>query len=171
MRQGLFPICIVCAVIAASSRKNFDKPSIATEKLFCNSKGVHSRSKQCLRIYKDHFALQNACWEIPNPWTTSDGCRLRVFCKTLFQHTTGMRSHHGIVMITGIGIASQQANEHSRILILRANLAFVRTKALLATVMVLRMRLRNFSFALQTGWHFCIIGSMNTRIKSERLSD
>ena len=74
-------------------------------------------------------------------------------------------------MITGIGIASQQANEHSRILILRVNLAFVRTKALLATVMVLRMRLRNFSFALQTGWHFCIIGSMNTRIKSEGLSD
>ena len=93
------------------------------------------------------------------------------FCKTLFQHTTGMRSHHGIVMITGIGIASQQANEHSRILILRANLAFVRTKALLATVMALRMRLRNFSFALQTEWHFCIIGSMNTRIKSEGLSD
>ena len=171
MRQGLLPICIVFAVTASSSRKNFDKPSIATEKSFCNSKGVHSRSKQCLRIYKDHFALQNACWEIPNPWTTSDGCRLRVFCKTLFQHTAGMRSHHGIVMITGIGIASQQANEHSRILILRANLAFVRTKALLATVMVLRMRLRNFSFALQTGWHFCIIGSMNTRIKSEGLSD
>ena len=171
MRQGLFPICIVCAVTAASSRKNFDKPSIATEKSFCNSKGVHSSGKQCLRIYKDHFALQNACWEIPNPWTTSDGCRLRVFCKTLFQHTAGMRSHHGIVMITGFGLASQQANEHSRILILRANLAFVRTKALLATVMVLRMRLRNFSFALQTGWHFCIIGSMNTRIKSEGLSD
>ena len=171
MRQGLLPICIICTVTAASSRKNFDKPSIATEKSFCNSKGVHSSGKQCLRIYKDHFALQNACWEIPNPWTASDGCRLRVFCKTLFQHTTGMRSHHGIVMITGIGIASQQANEHSRILILRANLAFVRTKALLATVMVLRMRLRNFSFALQTGWHFCIIGSMNTRIKSERLSD
>lgn len=53
----------------------------------------------------------------------------------------------------------------------RKNLAVVRTKALLATVMVLRMRLRNFSFALQTGWHFCIIGSMNARIKSERLSD
>ena len=171
MRQGLFLISIVCALIAAASQKDFDKPSIATEKSFCNSKGVHSRSKQCLRIYKDHFALQNACWEIPNPWTTSDGCRLRAFCKTLFQHTAGMRSHHGIVMITGIGIASQQANEHSRILILRANLAFVRTKALLATVMVLRMRLRNFSFALQTGWHFCIIGSMNTRIKSEGLSD
>lgn len=40
-------------------------------------------------------------------------------------------------MITGIGIASQQANEHSRILILRANLAFVRTKALLAEVMLI----------------------------------
>ena len=171
MRQGLFPISIVCALIAAASQKDFDKSSIATEKSFCNSKGVHSRSKQCLRIYKDHFALQNACWEIPNPWTTSDGCRLRVFCKTLFQHTAGMRSHHGIVMITGIGIASQQANEHSRILILRANLAFVRTKALLATVMVLRMRLRNFSFAVQTGWHFCIIGSLNPRLKSEGLSE
>ena len=137
MRQGLFPICIVCAVTVTSSRKNFDKPSIATEKSFCNSKGVHSRSKQCLRIYKDHFALQNACWKIPNPWTTSDGCRLRVFCKTLFQHTAGMRSHHGIVMITGIGIASQQVNEHSRILILRANLAFVHTEALLAEVMLI----------------------------------
>ena len=67
MRQGLLPICIVCAVTATSSRKNFDKPSIATEKSFCNSKGVHSSGKQCLRIYKDHFALQNACWEIPNP--------------------------------------------------------------------------------------------------------
>ena len=22
--------------------------------------------KQCLRIYKDHFAMQNTCWEIPN---------------------------------------------------------------------------------------------------------
>jgi hypothetical protein len=41
MRQGLFPICIVCALIAAASQKDFDKPSIATEKSFCNSKGVH----------------------------------------------------------------------------------------------------------------------------------
>jgi len=43
-------------------------------------------------------------------------------------------------MIAGIGISSQQANEHSGILILRANLAFVRTKALLAAKVV-----RNFS--------------------------
>ena len=54
------------------------------------------------------------------------------FCKTLFLHSAGVRSHHGIVMITGSGIASQQANEHNRFFILRANLAFVRTKALLA---------------------------------------
>ena len=99
---------------------------------------------------------------------TDAGC---AFLQNAFWCAVEARSHHGTVMITGIGIASQQANEHSRILILRANLAFVRTKALLATVMVLRMRLRNFSFALQTGWHFCIIGSMNTRIKSEGLSD
>ena len=131
----------------------------------------YTTSKQCLRIYKDHFALQNACWEIPNPWTASDGCRLRVFAKRSFSTPQECAAITEIVMITGIGIASQQANEPSRILILRANLAFVRTKALLATVMVLRMRLRNFSFALQTGWHFCIIGSMNTRIKSEGLSD
>ena len=51
MRQGLFPISIVCAVTATSSRKNFDKPSIATEKSFCNSKDVHSRSKQCRRSF------------------------------------------------------------------------------------------------------------------------
>lgn len=171
MRQGLFPICIVCAVTAVSSRKNFDKPSIATEKSFCNSKGVHSRSKQCLRIYKDHFCIAKCLLGNPKPLNRIRRMQATRFCKTLFQHTTGMRSHHGIVMITGIGIASQQANEHSRILILRANLAFVRTKALLATVMALRMRLRNFSFALQTEWHFCIIGSMNTRIKSEGLSD
>ena len=48
-------------------------------------------------------------------------------------------------MITGIGIASQQANEYSRILILCVNLVFVRTKALLAAKAV-----RNFSSTLQT---------------------
>ena len=66
MRQGLLPICIVCAVTATSSRKNFDKPSIATEKSFCNSKGVHSRSKQCLCIYKAP-CLARACWAQPKP--------------------------------------------------------------------------------------------------------
>ena len=35
-------------------------------------------------------------------------------------------------MVAGLGIASQQANEHGRILILRVNLAFVHTEALLA---------------------------------------
>ena len=64
---------------------------------------------------------------------------LCVFCKTLFRCVVAAHSHHGTVMIVGRGIAFQQANEHSRILILRANLAFVRAKALLATIMILRM--------------------------------
>ena len=41
---------------------------------------------------------------------TDAGC---AFYKTLFQHTAGMRSHHGSVMFAGIGIASQQT-EHAR---------------------------------------------------------
>ena len=57
MRQGRFLISIVCAPIAAASQKDFDKPSIATEKSFCNSKGVHSRSKQCRRIYICYFCV------------------------------------------------------------------------------------------------------------------
>ena len=31
----------------------------------------YTTSKQCLRIYKDHFALQNTCWEIPNPFKSA----------------------------------------------------------------------------------------------------
>ena len=51
------------------------------------------------------------------------------FYKMLFLHSAGVHSHHGIVIIAGGGIASQRANEHGRILILRENLAFVRTLA------------------------------------------
>lgn len=31
----------------------------------------YTTSKQCLRIYKDHFALQNTCWKIPNPFKSA----------------------------------------------------------------------------------------------------
>ena len=31
--------------------------------------------KQCLRIYKDHFALQNTCWEIPTPFKSAPSRR------------------------------------------------------------------------------------------------
>ena len=151
MRQGLFPICIVCAVTAASSRKNFDKPSIATEKSFCNSKGVHSSGKQCLRIYKDHFALQNACWEIPNPWTASDGCRLRVFAKRSFSTPQECAA---ITERDDYRIWGSPTSEQT----------YIRLHCW-------RKPHGNFLFALQTGWRFCIIGSMNTRIKSEGLSD
>ena len=152
MRQGLFPICIICAVTAASSRKNFNKPSIAIEKSFCNSKGVHSRSKQCLRIYKDHFCVAKCLLGNPKPLNYIRWMQATRFLQNAF---------------LGLRRSVQPPRNRDD----RKNLAVVCTKALLATVMVLRMRLRNFSFALQTGWHFCIIGSMNARIKSERLSD
>lgn len=35
----------------------------------------YTTSKQCLRIYKDHFALQNTCWEIPNPFKSAPSRR------------------------------------------------------------------------------------------------
>ena len=66
----------------------------------------------------------------PKPLNCIRWMRASRFCKTLFRHSAGVRSHHGTVMVTGIGIASQQANEHNRIFILHANLVFVRTKAL-----------------------------------------
>ena len=89
MRQGLFPICIICAVTVAASWQNFGKPSIATEKSFCNSKGVRIRSKQCKLVPTCDFWIgffkiqfQNACWEIPNPFRSAPyRCRLRVFTK------------------------------------------------------------------------------------------
>ena len=126
MRQGLFPICIVCAVTAASSRKNFDKPSIATEKSFCNSKGVHSSGKQCLRIYKDHFALQNACWEIPNPFRSAPyRCRLRVFAKRSFS------TLQECAAITELRRSVQPSRKRDD----RKNLAVVCTTAPLAEIM------------------------------------
>ena len=99
MRQGLLPICIVCAVTATSSRKNFDKPSIATEKSFCNSKGVHSRSKQCFMVpfWNTEAVLQAMSLYIQRPLpcksllsaaqtrcSASCRCRLRIFAKCSF---------------------------------------------------------------------------------------
>ena len=132
MRQDRFPISIVCAVTAMSSRKNFDKPSIATEKSFCNSKGIHSSGKQCLRIYKDHFALQNACWEIPNPWTASDGCRLRVLQNALSAHRRNAQpSRFRDVRRDWDCIPTNRART-AKFQCRACFLAFVRTKALLA---------------------------------------
>ena len=144
----LYCLCSHCGILP----KNFDKPSIATEKSFCNSKSVHSRSKQCLRIYKDHFCVAKCLLGNPKPLNYIRWMQATRFLQNAF---------------LGLRRSVQPSRNRDD----RKNLAVVRTKALLATVMVLRMRLRNFSFALQTGWHFCIIGSMNTRIKSEGLSD
>ena len=65
---------------------------------------------------------------------TDAGC---AFLQNAFWRAVEARSYHGIVMVAGLGIASQQANEHGRILILRVNLAFVHTEALLAEVMLI----------------------------------
>ena len=81
------------------------------------------------------FCVAKCLLRTPKPLNCIRWMQASRFEKTLFQHSAGARSHHGIVMIAGLGIASQQANEHGRILILRVNLAFVRTKALLAAVM------------------------------------
>jgi len=51
------------------------------------------------------------------------------FAKRSFSTPQGVRSHHGIVMITGFGTASQQANEHSEILISCVNLGLCTYKA------------------------------------------
>ena len=39
---------------------------------------LHSSRKQGRRIYLLLLRCKNTCWEIPNPWTASDGCRLSV---------------------------------------------------------------------------------------------
>lgn len=99
MRQGRFLICIVCAVTAASSRKNFDKPSISTEKSFYNSKGVRIRSKQCFVVpfWNTEAVLQAMSLYIQRPLpcksllgaaqtrcSASCRCRLRIFAKCSF---------------------------------------------------------------------------------------
>ena len=39
---------------------------------------LHSTRKQGRRIYPLLLRCKNTCWEIPNPWTASVGCRLSV---------------------------------------------------------------------------------------------
>ena len=76
--------------------------------------------------------LARACWAQPKPGVLHRAMQASHFCKMLFQHSAGVRSHHGSVMFTGIGIASQQAEHARQICNAVRVLAFVRTKALLA---------------------------------------
>ena len=79
------------------------------------------------------FALQNACWDSPKPFVYCiRWMQAAHLCQMLFQHSAGVRSHHGSVMFTGIGIAPQQAEHARQICNAVRVLAFVRTKALLA---------------------------------------
>ena len=109
MRQGRFLISIVCALIAAASQKDFDKSSIATEKSFCNSKGVHNSGKQCRRIYICYFALQKYLLGTPKPLNCIRRMQATRFCKTLFGCAIGVRSNHGSTMITGFEVLPAQA--------------------------------------------------------------
>ena len=88
------------AIASASSASWYHS---GTPKLSC---------KQCLCIYKAP-CLARACWTQPKPVVLHRADAGFAFFKTLFQHSAGVRSHHGSVMFAGIGIASQQT-EHAR---------------------------------------------------------
>lgn len=64
-------------------------------------------------VYTKTLALQELVGRSPNPLFCLVPMQASHFCKMLFQHSAGVRSHHGSVMFAGIGIASQQT-EHAR---------------------------------------------------------
>ena len=88
-------------------------------------------------VYTKPLALQELVGHSPNPLFCIVPMQASRFFKTLFQHSAGVRSHHGSVMFAGIGIASQQAKHARQICNAVRVLAFVRTKALLATALAL----------------------------------
>lgn len=59
-------------------------------------------------VYTKTLALQALVGRSPNPLFCIVPMQASHFCKMLFQHSAGVCSHHGSVMLTGIGIASQQ---------------------------------------------------------------
>ena len=130
MRQGLFPICIVCAVTAASSRKNFDKPSIATEKSFCNSKGVCIRSKQCFVVpfWNTEAVLQAMSLYTQRPLpckrllgaaqtrcSASCRCRLHVFAKRSFSTPQERAASRKRDVHRGLGLHPNKQNTHGKV--------------------------------------------------------
>ena len=64
-------------------------------------------------VYTKPLALQELVGHSPNLLFCIVPMQASRFCKTLFQHSVRVHSHHGSVMFTGIGIASQQA-EYAR---------------------------------------------------------
>lgn len=83
-------------------------------------------------VYTKTLALQELVRRSPNPLFCIVPMQASRFCKMLFRHSAGVRSHHGSVMFAGIGIASQQAKQARQSCNAVRILAFVRTKALLA---------------------------------------
>ena len=83
-------------------------------------------------LYIQRHCLQELVGRSPNPAFCIRWMQAAHLCQMLFQHSAGVRSHHGSVMFTGIGIAPQQAEHARQICNAVRVLAFVRTKALLA---------------------------------------
>ena len=55
----------------------------------------YTTSKQCLRIYKDHFCVAKYLLGNPKPLNCIRRMQASRFCKTLFQHSAGVRGYHG----------------------------------------------------------------------------
>ncbi|WP_207658176.1 hypothetical protein, partial [Faecalibacterium prausnitzii] len=87
---------------------------------------------QAMSLYIQRHCLQELVGRSPNPAFCIRWMQAAHLCQMLFQHSAGVRSHHGSVMFTGIGIAPQQAEHARQICNAVRVLAFVRTKALLA---------------------------------------
>ena len=86
MRQGLFPICIVCAVIAVSPPKIFDKSSIATEKSFAIQKVFIAVASNADVYTSAIFALQKYLLGTPKPLNCIRRMQAARFCKTLYMN-------------------------------------------------------------------------------------
>ena len=58
---------------------------LQSENYKLRTKRTHCCGKQGIRLYKCYFALQNACWAVPNPLHSAPfRCRLRVFSKRFY---------------------------------------------------------------------------------------
>lgn len=89
------------AIASASSASWYHS---GTPKLSC---------KQCLCIYKAP-CLARACWTQPKPVVLHRADAGFAFFKTLFQHSAGVRSHHGLRCSQGLGLYPNKQNTHGK---------------------------------------------------------
>ena len=114
MRQDLSPICIICAFTAVISWKFFDTFSITAESKIDNSEGVID-SASSVSVYTNTILrckMLVGC--SPNPLFCIVLMQASRFCKTLFQHSAGVRSHHGPWCSQGLGLYPNKQNTHGK---------------------------------------------------------